>query len=235
MKKNRLLTVNEIAALLNTPKVTVLRWAYQGKIPCKRHRKDYLFSKNEIIKWARTHHLSLENQNKTGTPGVPAGAGTRVLLSDALQNGGMVRDLPGKDIYSILRSAVDRLPLPAEADRTLLLEELLNREEISSTGIGRGIAIPHPRHPLGLGLQAPLVSLMYPAEPADFNAVDHHPVFCLFLMLSPGTSLHLQLLSQLSLCIQDKEFYTILSEKQDLDRILSRIRYMEKIREEKEH
>jgi len=224
MKKDNLLNPKEVASLLGTPLVTVLRWAYQGKIPCRLHDKEYYFVENEIRRWARSHHLPL------GPPPRPAPRNkTRVLvcLSAALHRGRIFFDLPGNDIYSVLKNAVARLPLPSGGNQKLLLDELVNREEIASTGIGRGVAIPHPRHPLDLKLEFPQVSLMYLSTPTEFNAVDGKPVFALFVMLSPTTPVHLKILSRLSLCLQDKDFYRLLDQRSSQSEIIPKVEEIE--------
>ena len=50
----------------------------------------------------------------------------------------------------MLRAVVARMPLADEGDRELLLDVLLAREAMGSTGVGDGIAIPHVRNPVVL-------------------------------------------------------------------------------------
>ncbi len=71
------------------------------------------------------------------------------------------------------------------------------REKIMSTGVGKGLAIPH--------CKTELVSKSYGAfavlnEPLDFNSVDNIPVRLVFLLISPNekNSLHIKLLSRVS-------------------------------------
>ena len=109
----------------------------------------------------------------------------------------------------------------------MLFEELLKREEIASTGIGKGVAIPHPRKPLNLHLDYPMVVPVFLARPVDFNAVDNQEVFVLFLMLSPTTSIHLTLLSRLSICLQNREFLDLLKNPADNQAIFAGIQKIE--------
>lgn len=236
MKKKKILTAKDVAQLLSTPMVTVLRWAYQGKIPCKRKESGYVFLENEIIDWARSHDLLLVDKKKKDTG---AAAGTRkdesIILKKAIQHGGIIRSLKGSDIYSVLKNAVETLKLPEDADREMVLNELLNREEIASTGIGKGVAIPHPRTTLNLNLEHPIITMAFLEQPVDFNAVDGERVFVLFLMLSPTTQTHLKLLSRLSICLRDREFLTLLKKRAGENDILSKIEQIEnKLKKEKE-
>lgn len=68
-------------------------------------------------------------------------------------------------------------------DGVKLTEELLKREELGSTGIGSGVAIPHARlleisHPLGV--------LALLRKPIDFDAVDDEPVDIAFMLIMPA-------------------------------------------------
>ncbi|MEW6381934.1 MAG: HAD-IC family P-type ATPase [bacterium] len=78
-----------------------------------------------------------------------------------------------------------------------IIQQLLEREEISSTGVGNGVAIPHIRLD---GLKEPVVRLAVIKEGLDFNAIDGKPckIFFLFITPSDQTSTHLQILAKIS-------------------------------------
>jgi PTS system nitrogen regulatory IIA component len=67
----------------------------------------------------------------------------------------------------------------------LVSQELLKREELGSTGMGGGVAIPHARIP---GLATPFGILARLRKPIGFDAVDGHPVDLVFLLLLPAIS-----------------------------------------------
>lgn len=226
MKEKKILTAKEVARLLGTPLVTVQRWAHQGKIPCKFKHNCFCFKKNEIIGWAKSHDLLLvkkEDKSKAAPE-----AEESVSLRKAVQWGGIIKDLEGSDIYTVLKHAVEKIEFPDGTDRVLVLNELLNREEIASTGIGKGVAIPHPRRTLNLDLGYPLIPMAFLKEPVDFNAVDGEEIVVLFLMFSPSTQIHLKLLSRLSLCLRSKEFLSLLKKGPDEKELLAAIEKMEK-------
>ena len=74
---------------------------------------------------------------------------------------------------------------------------LLRREELGSTGIGRGVAIPHARLP---DLQAPFGLLAKLKQPIEFDAIDGQPVDLVFLLLAPegAGADHLKALARVS-------------------------------------
>lgn len=228
MKKKQMLNAKSVSKLLDTSLVTVLRWAHQGKIPSKLIRGEYLFIENEIIKWAKNHNIRWEKpiKEQTDCQTIPQKEAPIELLK-ALKNGGIIRHLKGNDLYSVLKNAVDHLRLLKVSDKKMVFEQLLNREETASTGIGKGIAIPHPRNPLNLNLDYPMVTMAFLAHPLDFNAVDGKEVFALFIMLSPCTTVHLTLLSRLSICLQNKEFLSLLKSRAANQEILLKIQKIE--------
>jgi PTS system nitrogen regulatory IIA component len=67
---------------------------------------------------------------------------------------------------------------------------LLKREELGSTGIGRGVAIPHARLP---DLQRPYGLLAKLKQGIEFDAIDGHAVDIVFVLLLPAGAENLQL------------------------------------------
>lgn len=107
-------------------------------------------------------------------------------------------DLSGTDAPSILRGLAQRLErrgiIPDAND---LFERLWEREQLGSTGIGRGVAIPHCKLN---GLERVLVAIGIAGHGVDFGAVDQQPVKLFFLVISPSRAPaeHLQSLASIS-------------------------------------
>jgi PTS system nitrogen regulatory IIA component len=103
----------------------------------------------------------------------------------------------------LLANVVARLPLPEGYDREGLAELFVAREAVASTGIGGGIAIPHPRYPVIVPGLSPSVTLCFTQQPAPFGALDGQPVTALFVTLTPNPRIHLHLLARLALASRD--------------------------------
>lgn len=90
-------------------------------------------------------------------------------------------------------------------NRAKLLEELLEREELSSTGIGDGIAIPHR---LSDNVNETMMVFGRSVEGLEFKAVDKKPVHLFFLVVGNKNSAmeHLRVLSKLSRLLHDGTF-----------------------------
>ena len=87
-------------------------------------------------------------------------------------------------------------------DPEAMLQVLLERERLGSTGIGDGIAIPHGKLQ---GLDEILLSFGRSSEGIDFDAMDGKPVHLFFLLMAPENSagLHLKILAKISRMLKD--------------------------------
>jgi PTS system nitrogen regulatory IIA component len=224
MKNTKYLDCQEVARLMDVPLVTVTRWAHQGKIPCKLKNEAYVFNRAKIISWARAHHFHISEciDNNAVNEKSP-----RISLVRAIEQGGVFYDLDGHDIYSVLKNAVGTTRVIKPDDRDRVLNDLIHREEIASTGIGNGIAIPHPRRPLDGLAEFPALPLFFLKKDIDFNAVDKKPVSVLFMMFSPSTPIHLKLLSALSFSLRRESFLSLLRLREEPDVLLREIARIE--------
>ena len=68
------------------------------------------------------------------------------------------------------------------SSKDALVKKFLDREAKGSTGFGKGVAVPHAKHP-SITRMAAAIGLS--AEGVDFNAYDRQPVYTVFLLLSP--------------------------------------------------
>lgn len=90
-------------------------------------------------------------------------------------------------------------------DSNLVMEVVMAREHLGSTGIGHGVAIPHGRMP---DLSSPVVVLARHPEGIDFDAIDNKPVHIVILLLVPADEdrTHLELLARLARLLQQDHF-----------------------------
>ncbi len=145
-----------------------------------------------------------------------------ILLSKAIQNGGLYFNIQGDDVKSVLSASVETINAIPQEFKSDLLERLMEREQALSTGIGNGIAIPHPRTQQAY-LNEPLVAVCFLEKEVDYNALDQQPVGILFLILCPDLKLHLHLLSSLSFCLRDKAFIQFLKSRPDSNALIEKV------------
>jgi PTS system nitrogen regulatory IIA component len=115
---------------------------------------------------------------------------------------------------SILDLLAKRFAASYGLDPVMVLERLQERENLGSTGFGRGVAIPHARVE---GLRRPVAALLKLAEPVDFAAADGLPVDLVFGLVSPETSGvgHLHALAAISRLMRDERVHDALTEAPD--------------------
>ncbi|MBU1342419.1 MAG: PTS sugar transporter subunit IIA [Proteobacteria bacterium] len=213
------LSVFDLSKHLGVVPDTIERWVRQGKLPVSKKGSKYWFRINELEKWALKHNISLnlsdkgtsEKQNDFDIP-----------LSVAIQNGGIYIDIQGNDVTSVLKSSIGKISDIPDDFKTDLLDRLIEREQALSTGIGNGIAIPHPREQLTY-LARPIVCVCFLANPVDYKALDRQPVSILFFLLCPSLKLHLHLLSALSFCLRDSQFTSFLKSRPNPDQLIEKI------------
>jgi PTS system nitrogen regulatory IIA component len=92
-----------------------------------------------------------------------------------------------------------------DLNQDMVFDALLDRERLGSTGLGKGIALPHARMPQITKALAAFIQL---PEGIDFDAIDNQPVDLAFAMLVPeeATDEHLQLLAKLAQMFNDQDF-----------------------------
>ncbi len=93
--------------------------------------------------------------------------------------------LESKDRDDVIAELMDGLIAAGAADKALrddLIAKVLEREKMSSTGFGRGVAVPHVKHP---ALKKLVAAVGVSQAGVDFNALDKQPVYSIFLLLSP--------------------------------------------------
>ena len=90
-------------------------------------------------------------------------------------------------------------------DPDQVLEVVMAREHLGSTGIGHGVAIPHGRMP---DLTSPVIALARHQDGIDFDAIDGAPVHIVILLLVPDSEdqTHLDLLARLARLLQQGSF-----------------------------
>ncbi len=190
-----ILTIEEVAKYLRVSERTVYDWAQKGEIPSGKIGTVWRFKKEEIERWVNDR-LSTNRMSSQ-------------LSSVQIQN------IISPDRILLLNYATKRDALLALADnlcsapqiknRQELSSEILKREELMSTAIGRGIAIPHVRLSSVTDL---VVSVgISQCDIIDFQTLDDVPVRLLFMIAAAYNqhAYYLQTLSFFSSKLKNKD------------------------------
>src|SRR5260221_9576994 len=138
------LTVREVARYLGVSEKEIYRSVSEGSIPLHQVDGHCRFNRTELLEWANARNFKISTaiyHREDDTRPIPS-------ISEALEAGGILYRLAGADKPAVLRSMVDSLPFPPSIDRETVYQIILVREKMGTTAIGRGIAIPHARHPI---------------------------------------------------------------------------------------
>jgi PTS system nitrogen regulatory IIA component len=103
-------------------------------------------------------------------------------ISDFLSPGDVMIDVAASDKQKLLRALAHKAGAIVDVPAEYLLAELQRREELGSTGIGGGVALPHARFHQ---VDRPIGVLVRLRKRIDFEAVDGEPVDLVFLLLLP--------------------------------------------------
>ncbi len=130
---------------------------------------------------------------------------TSVVLSELLSPAAMNLNLKSTDRDSVLGELVNQIPQLAgqpEARQTLL-RALHEREQLHSTGIGDGIALPHARNALVGLVDEPILVFGRHPKGIPYGAIDAVPARLFFLLVAPTVTEHLAILARLSRLLRD--------------------------------
>jgi nitrogen PTS system EIIA component len=124
-------------------------------------------------------------------------------VADFIAPAGVVVGLRAKNKRQVLEELARRAAAAVDLESGAILGPLLAREELGSTGVGKGIAVPHARIP---GLLRVFGLLARLERPVDFAAIDDQPVDLICLLLTPAaaTADHLPALACVSRRLREK-------------------------------
>lgn len=222
---NMQLTTKDVAKMFNVTERTVSEWIKKHGLRGYREGDVFYFNRSELFEWATLRGMKIPNELLSEQK--DSKTANKLYLLPAIQNGGIFYNVPGKTKQELLRNIVNLLILPPDVDRDYLYNILLAREQLMTTAIGDGIAIPHPRSPIVLKISEPSVAICFPQSPIDYGALDGIPVHTLFTVISPSVAMHLQILSRIAYIIKNKQIINVLQNRAEKAEILNLIKNAE--------
>ncbi|MCU0564785.1 MAG: PTS sugar transporter subunit IIA [Desulfobacterales bacterium] len=144
-------------------------------------------------------------------------------ILDVLDEGSVIADLKGRSKPEVLEELAAPVARLANEELRDVVEVLLERERLGSTGIGGGIGIPHgklkrlDRMVIGFGLSR---------KGVDFDSLDGEPTRIFFLLMAPesSTGLHLKLLARISRILKNEPFKERLLQAKSAEEIFAIIK-----------
>ncbi len=141
-------------------------------------------------------------------------------ISDLLDTNNVIPDLSAENKEEAINNLVSSLSTRLD-DETIaaVRKAVMERENIMSTGVGKGLAIPHGKckH-----LSETFAAFGKLRQPVEYNAIDGEPVVILFLLVGPESqnSVHIKMLSRISRLLNSSAFREKLLESKDARTII---------------
>lgn len=204
--ENDILTLEEVAQYLRIAERTVYDWAQKGKIPGGKFGTSWRFKRTDIAQW-------VDEQLDSSTSKEPAVSSLRSIL--APEQVLLLHATTKHEAFNALLTTlatVPGIPHPQE-----LQEEIFRREDLLSTGIGRGTGIPHVR--LASASKLTMAAGICHTPLPDYISIDGTPVGLIFMIIAPRNShqAYLQVLAQLSTLVKNGSFYQALHTAPDTE------------------
>ena len=135
-------------------------------------------------------------------------------FADFICEEAIAAQLAADDKESVIAEMVDSLVSAGkitDEDRDSIVKAIMKREELGSTGIGRGVAVPHTKHP---SVDRLVGTVAISAEGVDFDSLDGEKVQLFFLLISPPDRPgdHLRALENISRQLRDDTFCRFLKQ-----------------------
>lgn len=180
-----ILTIEEVAKYLRVSDRTVYDWAQKGEIPAGKIGTVWRFKKSELERWVN-ERLSSSSVKKSDT---------EVQVKNFLSPDRVVFVKNSSKRDAIIELANVLADAPQVKNKDELVKEILKREDLMSTSVGRGIAIPHVRLSSVTDLVMAVGICKNNIE--DYQTVDEEPVN-LLIMIAAAYNQHTYYLKTIS-------------------------------------
>lgn len=149
-----------------------------------------------------------------------------ILLSDLIRPELVRLDVDAKSKEQLFDQGIECLAAAGRVeDVPTIRQALVDREEVMSTGIGRGVAVPHAQCPAAPDLSVCLLRLR---EPLDYESVDDQPVRLVFLVTGPAArGGFIRVLARISRVLCSEDLHQDLLEVEEPESALTAIRNVE--------
>jgi mannitol/fructose-specific phosphotransferase system IIA component (Ntr-type) len=152
-----------------------------------------------------------------------------MLISNLISAVTIELHLAGRHRDEVLTELVGKIPEIANRPdaRQTLLRALQEREQLHSTGIGDGVALPHARNALVGLVEKPVIVFGRHDPGIHYGAIDAQPARLFFLLVTTTVTQHLQILARISRLVRDPKLRQDLTRADKPEKVIALIREAE--------
>ena len=194
--EEKIMTTKELASYIKLSEKTIIKMAQNGKLPGVKISNKWRFTLSSINEYLEKEIVAMPDDDlniiiKTAENILPL---SRLISSDLI-------DLDNKATNKI--DLLKDVSLIAEkagllSDAVAFANLLIKREEMLSTALGQGVAIPHPRDPQIGMFNSPRIMMIRSKNGIDFEAPDAQKTYLFFVVCATNEFVHLRLLAKIS-------------------------------------
>ncbi|NQT58465.1 MAG: PTS sugar transporter subunit IIA [Bacteroidetes bacterium] len=221
-----LMTLTEVANYLKLSEKTILKMIKNQEIPCAKIANQWRFLRPLIEDWLLAK-MNVIPQNDLSRlieeqyDHVPVSRFTSVPLITALPENTDKQEA----LLLLTTIASDHKII---SDKDTVYQKLIEREQMISTGIGNGIAIPHMRSPSSLVINGPKIVIGLSKKGISYDSSDNQPVHLIFLILTDSEVVHLRIMAKLAQMIRKKNMASNLLKADTPQKIFQQIALFER-------
>ena len=221
--EKKIMTLDEMAEYLRIAKRSLLRMVQRGDIPATKVASQWRFMRTVVDDWLIARMKALPDQELE-----------KLILSEKLPVplSALIRpELVRLDIEDIGMERILELLTEPLVEQKLLqdprdfVEKLIEREEMVSTAIFPGIAIPHARKPEECPVAEPRIVVGVSRGGVDFNSLDGQPTHLFCLICANQVILHLKTIAELALIFRRPQLVDKLKDAETPDRVVEILLY----------
>lgn len=191
-----ILTLQEVSEYLQLSDKTILKMVKSGDIPCAKIANQWRFSKVMLDDWI-TAKMEVIPQNDFSR--LVEKSFDYIPISRLIDEESIIPELKGETALEVITELAEK----AYANELIVnkdefIKKLLEREQLTSTSIGQGIALPHLRKPCGTIVTEPKIVIGRSKNGVDFASLDGKKTEIFLLLLSDSEVVHLKILSKVS-------------------------------------
>jgi PTS system nitrogen regulatory IIA component len=205
---NEMMDMEQLAAYLQRDVREVGKLASRGHLPGHKVGGQWRFARAEINQWLETQMSSYTDQQLTELESANARGGDgEPLLAGLLSQASVAVPLVASTRASVLKELVGLAEQSWQVyDAEAILDAVRQREEMASTALPSGVAIPHPRRPLPNALGESVLAYARTASGIPFGGPNGGLTDIFFLVCSRDDHTHLRVLARLTRLLMRPEF-----------------------------